>query len=145
MSRISARVMAGLARSSSQSTGRRCWLRASSISSAGGLCPAIALLPDVHRLFVGAGEELFCYDLIEPRRLWRDRADTGLWGWEIAGATVLMSAELELAAWDKAGEKLWTTFVEPPWSYVVAEDHVTLDVMGEMSRFNLRDGPTQAH
>lgn len=109
----------------------------------GGLGPAIALLPEVHRLFVGAGEELFCYDLAEPRRLWRDKADTGLWGWEIAGATVLMSAELEFGAWDKAGEKLWSTFVEPPWSYLVADDQVSLDVMGEISQFNLRAGPSR--
>ena len=109
----------------------------------GGLGPAVALLPEVHRLFVGAGEELFCYDLAEPKRLWRDNADTGLWGWEIAGATVLMSAELEFAAWDKAGEKLWSTFVEPPWSYTVADDQVTLDVMGEISQFNLRTGPSR--
>lgn len=110
---------------------------------AGGLGPAVALLPDVHRLFVGAGEEVFCYDLAEPRRLWRDKADTGLWGWEIVGATVLMSAELEFAAWDKAGEKLWSTFVEPPWSYAFDGDQVTLDVMGEISQFNLRAGPSR--
>jgi hypothetical protein len=107
----------------------------------GGLGLAVALLPDVHRLFVGAGDELFCYDLAQPRRLWRDNADTGLWGWEIVGDTVLMSAELEFAAWDKSGEKLWSTFVEPPWSYVVADGSVALDVMGEMSRFTVREGP----
>jgi len=28
-----------------------------------------------------------------------------------------MSAELELAAWRTDGTKLWTTFVEPPWTY----------------------------
>lgn len=111
---------------------------------AGGLGPALALIPDTHRLFVGAGEELLCYDLAEPRRLWRDKADFGLWGWEIVGDTVLMSAELEFAAWDSAGEKLWSTGntgVEPPWSYSVADDQVTLDVMGEVSQFNLRVGP----
>lgn len=107
----------------------------------GGLGPAIALVPEVNTLFIGAGEEIFCYELSGPSRLWHDTADTGLWGWEVVGDTVLMSAELEFAAWDQAGQKLWTTFVEPPWSYEVQSDQVTLDVMGEKSRFELRAGP----
>lgn len=110
---------------------------------AGGHGPALALLPDMHRLFIGAGEELFCYDLTEPRRLWSDHADTGLWGWEVVEDTVLMSAELELAAWDQAGGKLWSRFVEPPWSYTVTAGQLTLDVMGEISKFGLRVGPVR--
>ena len=54
---------------------------------------------------------------------------------------VLMSAELELAAWDLAGQKLWTTFVEPPWSYEVRNGVVTLDVMGVISEFLTKSGP----
>jgi hypothetical protein len=110
---------------------------------AGGLGPAIAIIPERQRLFVGAGEELLCYDLSEPRRLWSDKADTGLWKWEIVDDTVLMSAELELAAWDQSGEKLWSRFVEPPWSYTVKAGQVTLDVMGEISTFGLRVGPSR--
>jgi hypothetical protein len=102
------------------------------------------LVSEAHRLFIGAGEEIFCYDLSAPCRLWHDTADFGLWGWEVVRNTVLMSAELEFAAWDQAGEKLWSTFVEPDWSYQVDGDHVTLDVMGEISRFELRVGPQKA-
>jgi hypothetical protein len=107
----------------------------------GGLGPALALVPDVHTLFVGAGEEIFCYDLATPKRLWRGKADTGLWPWEVVDETVLMSAELEFAAWDRTGFKLWGTFVEPPWSFDIDAGKIRLDVMGMVSEFPLRQGP----
>jgi hypothetical protein len=52
-----------------------------------------------------------------------------------------MSAEQELAAWDIAGRKLWSTFVEPPWSYEVNGDHVALDVVGRKPDFFAAIGP----
>ena len=57
---------------------------------------------------------------------------------------MLMAAELEFAAWDIHGAKLWTTFVEPPWTYRVEGDLVHLDVMGNMSSFPLAAGPSVA-
>jgi hypothetical protein len=51
-----------------------------------------------------------------------------------------MAAELELAAWDVSGRKLWTRCVEPPWEYAVAGEVVTVDVMGARSRIDLRSG-----
>jgi hypothetical protein len=56
-----------------------------------------------------------------------------------------MSAELELAAWDVHGRKLWTTFVEPPWGYRVEGGRVRLDVMGRGSSFDLTAGPAPPH
>jgi hypothetical protein len=100
------------------------------------------LVAETATLFVGAGERVLAYRLTPPKRLWQDTADTGFWSWARRGDTVLMSAELELAAWDVGGEKLWTTFVEPPWSYAVRGDIVELDVMGEVRSFPLRSGPT---
>jgi hypothetical protein len=47
---------------------------------------------------------------------------------------------LELAAWDPQGEKLWSTFVEPPWDYRVTGDRVQLDVIGRKSDFELAQG-----
>ena len=118
---------------------------AQSFSPAGaGFEPGVLLAPDVGRLFIGAGERLLAYDLAVPRRLWVDHADTGFWGWARHGDVVVMSAELELAAWTTTGEKLWTTFVEPPWEYAVEGDSVVLDVMGTKSSFGLRRGPARA-
>lgn len=107
----------------------------------GGFEPGLLLAPDTGRLFIGAGERLLAYDLAGVRRLWMDRADTGFWHWARHGDVVLMSAELELAAWTADGEKLWSTFVEPPWEYAVDGDAVVLDVMGAKTRFSLRRGP----
>ena len=103
--------------------------------------PGALLVPETKVLFVGGGERLLAYDLSTPSRLWMDTADTGFWGWQQSGDVVLMSAELEFAAWDTVGRKLWTTFVEPPWSYEVNNRRIVLDVMGKKSEFDLVGGP----
>lgn len=107
----------------------------------GGFSPGLMLIPETKLLFIGAGERLLAYDLVKPKRLWEDEADTGFWRWKRHDDMVVMSAELELAAWDLEGRKQWTTFVEPPWSYTVAGGEVSLEVMGRRSKFPLRGGP----
>lgn len=67
----------------------------------------------------------------------------GFWAWARHGDVIAMSAELELAAWDLTGQKLWTTFAEPPWDYRVVDSEVELDVMGCASTFPLVSGPTR--
>jgi hypothetical protein len=109
--------------------------------SEAGFDPGVLLVPETGVLFVGAGTRLLAYRLDGPQRLWEDAADVGFLGWARHGDVVLVSAELELAAWDVHGRKLWTTFVEPPWRYRVEGDRVRLDVMGEMSSFPLHAGP----
>ena len=107
-----------------------------------GFHPGAFLVPETRRLFVGAGTRLLAYDLQELRRLWEDVADTGFWGWKRHGDVIVMSAELELATWTLEGNKLWSTFVEPPWVYEVRGSRVHLDVMGQKSVFELGRGPT---
>jgi hypothetical protein len=48
-----------------------------------------------------------------------------------------MAAELELAAWDRSGRKLWSRFVEPPWTFQVVEDKVHVYVMGKRTEVPL--------
>ena len=72
--------------------------------------------------------------------LWEDVTDFWFFSWNRFGSYVLMSAELELAAWNINGEKLWSTYVEPPWTYSVENDSVQLDVMGRQSTFSLLRG-----
>ena len=107
----------------------------------GGFSPGAILIPETDLLFIGAGTRLLAYDLIGIKRVWEDMADTGFWGWARHGNHVVMSAELEMAAWDTRGKKLWTTFVEPPWDYSVMNNVVNLDVMGKRSSFSLETGP----
>ncbi len=106
-----------------------------------GSFPGLLLVPETRILFVGAGERLLAYDLSGPARLWKDSADMGFHDWQRHDGVVLMAAELELAAWDIKGRKLWSAFVEPPWMYHVEGSEVHLDVMGAVSSFPLLTGP----
>jgi hypothetical protein len=108
-----------------------------------GFTPGILVVPAERQLFIGAGTRLLAYEARSGRwrRCWVDEAEFGFWGWRQHGDVVVMSAELELAAWTTHGDKLWTTFVEPPWSYRVVAGRVELDVMGAARTFDLRTGP----
>jgi hypothetical protein len=121
-------------------------------SPAGAGCePGVALPEGSDVLFIGAGERLLAYHLTggagpagRPVRLWEDDCELGFFYWAIHGDTVVMSAELELAAWTTSGTKLWTLFVEPPWSYTVEGARVQLDMLGKISQFPLRQGPRRS-
>jgi len=109
-----------------------------------GFAPGVLLVPGTGRLFIGAGTRLLGYQVDDAgawRRSFVDEADVGFLSWRQHGDVILMSAELELAAWTTDGTKLWRTFVEPPWSYAMVGDDVHLDVMGERTRFPKRTGP----
>lgn len=106
-----------------------------------GFSPGLMLVPETDVLFLGAGTMLRAFDLRAPGELWEDVTDTGFWSWARYGRTVVMSAELELVAWDLHGKKRWTAPVEPPWSYSVEDGTVVLDIMGKISRFSLMTGP----
>lgn len=106
-----------------------------------GFHPGVALVTEKRLLFVGAGQRLLAYRLgPHPERLWQDWAAMGFREWRVHGPFVLMAAELELAAWRTDGEKLWSRFVEPPWTYAIHNDHIRLNVMGEESEFPLASG-----
>lgn len=110
-------------------------------SSSSGFDPGFLLIPEHNLFYVGAGTSLLAYQLSPVRRLWQDFAVVGFWGWSRHDDVVLMAAELEFAAWDLNGRKLWSTFVEPEWSYEVRDGQVKLDVMGRKSTFDLVNGP----
>jgi hypothetical protein len=104
--------------------------------------PSALLVPETKLIFIGVGERLLVYELDGPTRLWEDTTACGLLGWARHGEYIIMSAELELAAWDIYGQKRWTTFVEPPSEYWVAEGIVHIDVMGQLTSFPLDTGPS---
>lgn len=107
----------------------------------GGFHPGVLIASDTGVIFLGAGTRILAYNLQQMRRLWVDEADAGFGSWKRHSGVIVMAAELELAAWTAQGEKLWTTFVEPPWSYEAVGDLVRLEVMGEVTEFDLRSGP----
>jgi hypothetical protein len=105
--------------------------------------PGVLLVQETHLLFVGAGERLAAYDLDKLERLWVHQTDVGFWRWARYGDYVLMSAELEFAAWDVHGQKQWAMFVEPPWAYDIQQGEVHLTVMNDKTTFPLASGPGQ--
>lgn len=108
----------------------------------GGFDPGVLIVPETGLVLIGAGERLLAYRLDDPPvRLWEDAAEVGFWWWDRQGATILMAAELEFAAWNTHGQKLWAMFVEPPWSYSVQNGVIQLDVMDNLSTFSLLTGP----
>lgn len=107
-----------------------------------GFHPGMLLIPETHLLFVGVEEHVFVYNLETVERMWEEQILLGFWGWERYGHYVIMSAEVEMAVWDMYGKKLWSTFVEPPWSYTLDDDSVYLDVGEKKFSFSLLTGPT---
>jgi hypothetical protein len=104
-----------------------------------GFFPGLVVVPETHRLFLGAGWQLLAYDLSAPARLWA--AETrGFWFWSRYGDVVLMAGEQELAAWDVHGGKLWSRRVEPLWEYRVDGRVLVVDVRGQVSRLDLLTG-----
>ena len=108
-----------------------------------GFCPGALVVPETRLLFLGAGTRLLAYRLDGPERIWQDTADIGFWGWQRHGEFVVMSAEIEMAAWGIDGVKIWSTYVEPPWEYLVHDGIVHLDVMGSKLTFPIASGPLQ--
>ena len=99
----------------------------------------LVVVPETHRLFLGAGCRLLAYDLSAPARLWQ--AETkGYWSWGRYGGVVLMAGEQELAAWDIRGGKLWSRVVEPPWDYTVDGEVIRVDVKGAVCPIALWSG-----
>ncbi len=106
-----------------------------------GFTSGLLVAENSSTLFFGINDKVYVFDMQKPEILCEDDAEHGFWGWRQHGNIVLMSAECELAAFTENGRKLWTTFVEPPWSYDVDGATIILDVMGKISRFPLREGP----
>ena len=105
-----------------------------------GFHPGALFVPETGTLFIGAGIRLLAYDVERRVRLWEDRTDCGFWSWSRHDSVILLAAELELAAFDLRARKLWTRFVEPPWSFETDGDFVVVDVMGTKSRIELLTG-----
>jgi len=105
-----------------------------------GFNPGFLIVPEENILFVGAGTNLFAFDLENHTRLWGDRLDIGFFSWHRHKEFILMSAELEFGVWTTSAKKLWSTFVEPPWSFEIINETVVLDIMGTKKTLSLATG-----
>ncbi|TAY52907.1 hypothetical protein [Rhizobium leguminosarum] len=108
--------------------------------ASGTFHPGFLVVPETSILFIGAGERLLGYNVERREKVFEDRTDYGFWGWTRHEDYILMAAELEFGVWRKTGEKLWSAFVEPPWSFNVSGETVELDIMGQLKTFSLETG-----
>lgn len=108
--------------------------------SDGGFSPGILLVPETCTLFIGAGERIVGYDIRARQKLWEEPIDCGFWGWEKVGEHVLLVAEMEFGVWTSSGERLWSTYVEPPWDFHVNGNVIELNVMEKKRRLRISDG-----
>jgi hypothetical protein len=106
-----------------------------------GFHPGVVLIPETNLLFIGAGERLLAYKLEPPAKLWEEVAHGGFRGWERYQQVIIMSAELQLAAWDIQGKKLCSARVEPSWHYTIKEQTLQLNVTGKETSFSVRYSP----
>nr|BBH86415.1 hypothetical protein KTC_11660 [Thermosporothrix sp. COM3] len=111
-----------------------------SVGEESGFNPGVFLLPETQTLFIGAGEILLIYHLEREQKIWEERIMGGFWGWHYVEPFVLLSAEIELSIWNKEGERLWETFVEPPWSYELEGDVIKVFYSNETRYYRLQDG-----
>jgi hypothetical protein len=105
-----------------------------------GFPPGALLTPDTSVLFLGAGTRILIFNLETRKLVSEDYVAVGFWGWEQHESIVLMSSELEFAAWDNNGRKLWSKSVEPPWSYKSIGNKINLDIMGQFTQFDIKTG-----
>src|SRR5258708_17236896 len=110
-------------------------------SSGLGSYPQVLIIPETDMLFLGAGERVLTYRLAPVEKVGQESAELGFQAFERYGQFVIMRAELEVAVWTIQGKKQWSQFVEPPWTYRVEQDAMSVDVMGHVLTFPLSTGP----
>lgn len=101
----------------------------------------VHVVPDSGVLFFGCGESVCAYDMASGTKLHQDITPYAFHSWNRHGEVVLMSGELEVAAFALDGTKLWSAVVESPWDYGVNGANMYTLVMGHKVEFPLRDGP----
>jgi hypothetical protein len=99
----------------------------------GGFNPGFLIVPETDTLFIGAGTLIKTYNLLTGQKIFEKEFACGFWNWRRHGEQIIMSEELEYGVFTLDGNEIWTTFVEPPWSYEIEGDHVKLDVMDKIS------------
>jgi hypothetical protein len=110
-------------------------------SGLGGSYPQALVIPETDMLFLGAGERVLTYRLAPLEKVGQGSAEHGFHTFERSGEYVIMSAELAIGVWTIQGKPQWSQFVEPPWTYRVEKETMSVDVMGHVLSFPLPTGP----
>ena len=105
-----------------------------------GFNPGFLIVPETGTLFIGAGKVVRTYDLKNHNRKIEKKFSCGFWGWSRHNNLILMQEELEFGIYTLDGLEVWSTFVEPPWTYEIEDEHVKLTFMDKISYRDLKTG-----
>lgn len=106
----------------------------------GGFHPGLLVAPETNTLFVGAGTVIRTYDLKQQKKRFEKELPCGFWGWIRHNDLVIMQEELQFGIYTLDGQEIWSTYVEPPWTFEIHGGLVTLNVMDEITYRDLRTG-----
>lgn len=107
-----------------------------------GFSPGVHVIPETDTLLVGTAESVAAYDLPTGQRRHLDMTPYSFVSWKRHGELVVMCGEVEVAAYDLQGKRVWAAPIEPPWDYGVSGETMFTIVMGHKTEFPLASGPT---
>jgi hypothetical protein len=80
------------------------------------------------------------YSLKEKLQLSNRNLQMGFWYWAKHETFVILVEELQIAVYDNHGHFIWETHAEPPWSYGIEGNILSLDIMDTITKYELNTG-----
>ena|GEM_PF-6200923 len=102
--------------------------------------PELFFLPETKILFIGGGRKAMTYSLKDKVKISDRNLAAGFWYWAKHEKYVILVEELEIAVYDYEGRFVWETPAEPPWTYGVNDNILTLDIMDKITKHELNTG-----
>ena len=106
------------------------------------ITPGVLIVPETNRLFIGAGSRMLAYDLTTCQRVWIEDAQNMMlfWSWLRQGQCVFALGELELAVYELDATPRFRVPVDPPWTFEVSGDVLTVETDSERRGYSMADG-----
>lgn len=102
--------------------------------------PELLFLPDTKTLFIGGGRKAMTYSLKDKRKISNRTLAMGFWYWAKHENFIIMVEEFEIAVYDYEGNFIWGRRAEPPWSYGISNNILSLDIMDTITKYELNTG-----
>ena len=102
--------------------------------------PELFFIQETKTLFVGAGRKSLTYSLKDKVKLSDRSLAAGFWYWAKHDKFIVLVEELEIAVYNYDGNFIWETKAEPPWSYGIEGNILTLDIMDNITKYDLDTG-----
>lgn len=102
--------------------------------------PELFFIQETKTLFIGAGRKALTYSLKDKLKVSNRSLAAGFWYWAKHDKFIVLVEELEIAVYNYDGNFIWKTRAEPPWSYGIAGNILTLDIMDNITKYDLDTG-----